>query len=152
MRARSFAAKPVRKLVPAPPRENKMNKDRSKIIKRKIRHRRVRAKIIGTSERPRLTVFRSNKHIYAQLIDDHSQKTLVQGGDLSFKKEKSRGSAGHKKNIGGKTVLSKNAGHALGKILLEKGFEKIVFDRGGYRYHGRVKALADGLKEAGIKF
>ncbi|MBI4118667.1 MAG: 50S ribosomal protein L18 [Parcubacteria group bacterium] len=129
-----------------------MNKDRSKIIKRKIRHRRVRAKIAGTSERPRLAVFRSNRHIYAQLIDDRNQKTLVQGGDLSFKKGKTRVQTGDKKDNVGKTGVSKNAGHALGKILLEKGFEKIVFDRGGYRYHGRVKALADGLKEAGIKF
>ncbi|MBI2052340.1 MAG: 50S ribosomal protein L18 [Candidatus Sungbacteria bacterium] len=129
-----------------------MNKDRSKIIKRKIRHRRVRAKVVGTNERPRLTVFRSNRHIYAQLIDDQNQKTLVQGGDLSFKKGKTRAQTGNKKDVGGKTDLSKNVGRAFGKVLLEKGFEKIVFDRGGYRYHGRVKALADGLKEAGIKF
>lgn len=122
-----------------------MNSAKSKIIKRKIRHRRVRAKIIGTGERPRLAVFRSNKHIYAQLIDDQDQKTLAQSDDfsLAIKKGKTRGQ---------KTDLSKNVGLALGKVMLEKGFSKIVFDRGGYKYHGRVKALAEGLKEAGIKF
>lgn len=122
-----------------------MNSAKSKIIKRKIRHRRVRAKIIGTGERPRLAVFRSNKHIYAQLIDDQNQKTLAQSDDLSL-------AIKNGKNHGKKTDLSKNVGLALGKVMLEKGFSKIVFDRGGYKYHGRVKALAEGLKEAGIKF
>ncbi|MEK7077523.1 MAG: 50S ribosomal protein L18 [Patescibacteria group bacterium] len=122
-----------------------MNSARSKIIKRKIRHRRVRSKITGTGERPRLAVFRSNKHIYAQLIDDQNQKTLAQSDDLSLAPKKG-------KAHGKKTDLSKNVGLALGQIILEKGFNKIVFDRGGYKYHGRVKALAEGLKEAGIKF
>lgn len=112
--------------------------------RRKIaRHRRVRAKISGTSKCPRLSVFRSSRHIYAQLIDDESSKTLAQFNDLA---QKSR-----KKNTT-KTMSAKEVGLNLGGEVLKKGFSRVIFDRGSYKYHGRVKTLAEGLREAGLKF
>lgn len=130
------------------------------------RHRRVRAKISGTEKRPRLSVFRSGKYIYAQLIDDEKGKTLAQSSDLNKKDSKKKsplrphsaqsygvaqqGSAGQAKIK--KIDSAKNIGKAFGEEMLKKGFKSIVFDRGGYKYHGRVKSLADGLREAGIKF
>ncbi|MFY9493144.1 MAG: 50S ribosomal protein L18 [Minisyncoccia bacterium] len=118
------------------------------------RHRRVRAKVRGTSARPRLAVFRSNRHIYAQLIDDQDQKTLAQSNDifLGLKKGKSHGQASGPKTLPNRVDLAKNVGLILGQALLEKGFKQIVFDRGGYKYHGRVKALAEGLRAVGVKF
>lgn len=96
------------------------------------------------NQRPRLSVFRSSRHIYAQLIDDIKGETMTQFNDsLLDLKEK-------KKTV--KSDRAKLVGKHLGKILAEKGIKKIVFDRGGYKYHGRVKALADGLRETGVKF
>lgn len=131
-----------------------MKDKKSKRIRQKIRHRRVRAKIAGTEKCPRLAVFRSSRHIYAQLIDDQNQKTLAQSNDLflGFKKSKSRGQTGGEKGTAAKINLAKNVGRALGQMVLEKGLSQIVFDRGGYKYHGRVKALAEGLREVGVKF
>ncbi len=106
------------------------------------RRARVRSKVSGTSERPRLSVFRSNRHIYAQLIDDVNGKTLAQFSDLKSKNKKGQA----------KSASANNVGQNLGDEILKKGFGQIVFDRGGYKYHGRVKALADGLREAGVKF
>lgn len=111
-----------------------------KIEKRQRRHRRVRAKISGTKQRPRLCVFRSNKHIYAQLIDDESRKILLSSSDLKIKK------------TGNKTVMASEIGKTIAKTAIEKGFKEVVFDRGGYIYHGRVKALAEGAREGGLKF
>lgn len=113
------------------------------VNKRIVKHRRVRAKVTGTALRPRLSVFRSNKHIYAQLIDDVSGKTLAQFNDLALDK---------KQKTGAKVDLAKKVGMALGEAIMKKGFKMIVFDRGGYKYHGRVKSLAESLREAGIKF
>lgn len=108
--------------------------------KRIKRHRRVRAKIIGSTEKPRLCVFRSNNHIYGQLIDDSKGVTIVSASDIEVgKKDK-------------KTSLSKEVGLLLAKRAMEKNISQIVFDRGGYQYHGRVKALAEGAREAGLKF
>lgn len=108
-----------------------------KQIKRNRRHKRVRAKIFGTARRPRLCVFKSNQHIYAQLIDDEKGKTLVAASDLEIKK-------------------SAEKTKELGKLIAEKAkvkkIEKVVFDRGGYKYHGRVKALAEGAREGGLNF
>ena len=102
------------------------------------RHLRVRKKVSGTAERPRLVIFRSLKHIYAQLVDDVSRRTLVTVGDHEFAGKKSE-----------KATL-------VGKSLAEKakaaGVSKVTFDRAGYRYHGRVKALADGAREGGLEF
>lgn len=106
------------------------------------RHRRVRGKISGTPERPRLNVFRSNKHIYAQLIDDVNGITLAAAStmDKGFEGSGSNKEAAHK------------VGQAIGKLAMEKKIETVVFDRGGYLYHGRVKELADGARESGLKF
>ncbi len=111
-------------------------------IKRIRRHKRVRAKISGTKEKPRLCVFRSNKHIYAQLIDDNKGKTLAVASDSELKTGK--------KNS--KVEIAKEVGKLIAKKAAEKKIEKVVFDRGGCQYHGKVKALADGAREGGLKF
>jgi len=108
--------------------------------KRIRRHRRVRAKVIGSTEKPRLCVFRSNNHIYGQLIDDSKGSTIVSASDIEI----------GKKDV--KTSISKEVGLLLAKKAMEKNISQVVFDRGGYQYHGRVKALADGAREAGLKF
>ena len=113
--------------------------------KRLLRHKRVRAKISGTAERPRLDVFRSAKNIYAQVIDDEAGVTLVSANTLD-KEIKAEFP------YGGNVDAAKAVGVLVGKRALEKGIETVVFDRGGYIYHGRVQALAEGAREAGLKF
>jgi len=115
--------------------------------KRKRRHKRVRAKIFGTKDRPRLCVFRSNKHIYAQLIDDEKGQTLAAVSDLKLPKNVKL-----KKDMSRKVAIAYEVGKLIAKVAKEKGIEKVVFDRGGYKYHGRVKALAEGAREGGLKF
>jgi large subunit ribosomal protein L18 len=115
--------------------------------KRERRHRRVRAKIFGTKNRPRLCVFRSNKHIYAQLVDDEAGHVLISASDLELKHKKAV-----KKNMTRKVALAYEVGKLIAKKAKEKGIEKVVFDRGGYKYHGRVKAIAEGAREEGLKF
>ncbi|MFD2172330.1 50S ribosomal protein L18 [Tumebacillus lipolyticus] len=112
---------------------------------RKRRHFRVRRKVAGTALRPRLNVFRSSKHIYAQVIDDNTGVTLVSAStvDPSLK-----GSIGHGGNIDAATKV----GELVAKRALEKGISNVVFDRGGYLYHGRVAALAAAAREAGLEF
>ncbi len=112
---------------------------------RKGRHIRVRNKISGTAQKPRLNVFRSTNHIYAQLIDDVAGVTLVSASTMN---------ADVKKEIEGKTKqeAAKAVGLAVGRQALAKGIEQAVFDRGGYLYMGRVQQLADGAREAGLKF
>lgn len=110
--------------------------------KRELRKKRVRARISGTKLVPRLSVFRSAKYIYAQIIDDEKGKVLLSASEKDLKKEK-----GLKKSERAKAL-----GVFLAKEALEKKIEKIVFDRGGYKYHGRVKALAEGAREGGLKF
>jgi large subunit ribosomal protein L18 len=114
-----------------------------KNVVRKKRHARIRAKLAGTAERPRLNVFRSNKHIYAQLIDDTKGVTLVSASTLD--KEFNLESTG---NI----EAAQKVGELIAKRALEKGYKAVVFDRGGYLYHGRVKALADAARENGLEF
>ncbi len=107
---------------------------------------RIRKKISGTAERPRLSVFRSNRHIVAQIVDDESGNTIVAAS--SFSKElRDMG-----KVEGGKTGMAAEVGKLLAAKAKAKGIEKVIFDRGGYKYHGRVKALADGAREGGLKF
>ena len=106
------------------------------------RHRRVRAKISGTAERPRLAVFRSSKNIYAQLIDDVAGNTLV----AAASNEKGFGI------YGGNCDAAKKVGALIAERALAKGIENVVFDRGGYVYHGRVQALAEAARESGLKF
>ena len=120
----------------------------SKQIQRARRHKRVRAKVKGTNEIPRLCVFRSGKHIYAQLIDDEKGRTIAAVSDRASKAQKTQ------KQKKGKTKLvsAKDVGSSIARIALEKKISRAVFDRGGYKYHGRVKAVADGAKEGGLKF
>ena len=110
-------------------------------MKREQIHKRIRAKISGTNERPRLSVFRSNQHIYAQLIDDEKGATLLALSDAHIKKGKHT-----------KAELAKMVGVELAKKAKASGVESIVFDRGGFRYHGRVKQIADGAREGGLIF
>jgi large subunit ribosomal protein L18 len=112
---------------------------------RQRRHLRVRKKISGTAERPRLSVFRSAKHIYAQLIDDDRGVTLVSASTLD------KELAGQIKN-GGNVEAARKVGELLAKRAVAKGVVKVVFDRGGYLYHGRIRALAEAAREAGLEF
>jgi len=111
-------------------------------------HTRIRKKIQGTAERPRLNVYRSVNHIYAQVIDDSKGATLVAATSV----EKGKGIKGDKRPTGGNLGSAKEVGKLIAERAKEKGIEKVVFDRGGYLYHGRVKALADAAREAGLKF
>lgn len=116
--------------------------DRNKI--RKVRHLRVRKKVHGTAERPRLNVYRSNQHIYAQVIDDVKGVTLVSASTLDpALKDLANGS-----NV----EAAKKVGELVAKRAQEKGIKNVVFDRGGYIYHGRIKALAEAAREAGLEF
>jgi len=110
---------------------------------RKKRHGRVRAKVSGTAVRPRLNVYRSNKHIYAQIIDDVNSVTIASASTLD--KDLTLESAGN-------VEAAVQVGQLVAKRAIEKGITNVVFDRGGYLYHGRVKALADAAREAGLEF
>ena len=109
---------------------------------RLVKHKRVRGKISGSNEKPRLCVFRSEKHIYAQIIDDTAGNTLCSASTLEKSFE------GHTGNV----EAAKKVGIAVAKKAIGQGIETVVFDRGGYIYHGRVKALAEGARESGLKF
>lgn len=123
-----------------------MSRQDKKILSRRRRRRRIRKKVWGTSERPRLSVFRSNRHLRVQFIDDDSGSTLgaVSTLDQAFR-ESFSGAGG---NIPAAARLGEMAGEAAAGLKIKE----VVFDRGGYRYHGRVKALAEGVRKAGIKF
>ncbi|WP_047983273.1 50S ribosomal protein L18 [Ornithinibacillus californiensis] len=114
-----------------------------KNVSRKRRHNRVRKNLFGTAERPRLNVYRSNKHIYAQLIDDTNGVTLVSASTVD--KELSLDSTGS-------VDAATKVGELIAKRAQDKGHKSVVFDRGGYLYHGRVKALADAARAAGLEF
>lgn len=125
----------------------------SKKEKRIRRHKRVRAKIKGTAKVPRLCVFRSNKRIEAQLIDDAKGKTIAYASDkkkLKNKNEKLKVKEGQQKT--GKILQSFEVGKEIAKKALENNIKAVVFDRGGYKYHGRVKALAEGARAEGLLF
>ncbi len=121
-------------------------KYRKALTPRKRRHVRVRAKISGTPARPRLCVYRSSAHIYAQVIDDSRGHTLVAASDLE---EVVRERAGENAT---KSALSKVVGEVVAERAKEAGIETVVFDRGGFLFHGRVKAVADGAREIGLQF
>lgn len=106
-------------------------------------HKRIRRKVRGTAERPRLAVYRSLKHIYAQLIDDAAGRTLV----AASSDEKGGAASG-----GGNVAGAKTVGKLIAERAKDKGFKRAVFDRGGYLYHGRIKALAEAAREAGLEF
>jgi len=119
----------------------------TKISKNQARNRvhdRIRKKLMGTAERPRLNVYRSLNHIYVQLIDDHKGATIVSANSAEGKKGEKR--------TGGNVGSAKQVGKAIAERAKQKGITKVVFDRGGYIYHGRVKALADAAREAGLQF
>ena len=134
--------------------------------KQQRRHKRIRARIFGTAKVPRLCVLRSANHIYAQLIDDEKVVTLVSASDLeltgqSKSKRKTKGTAETEakqkreagaKNLTRKIAIAYDVGKLIAKKVLEKKIEKVVFDRAGYKYHGRVKALAEGAREGGLIF
>ncbi|MDR3748234.1 MAG: 50S ribosomal protein L18 [Acidobacteriota bacterium] len=111
-------------------------------------HSRIRKKMTGTSERPRLNVYRSTNHIYVQVIDDTTGTTLVSATSV----EKGKGIKGDKRPTGGNLSAAKEVGKLIADRSKAKGIKKVVFDRGGYLYHGRVKALADAAREAGLEF
>jgi large subunit ribosomal protein L18 len=114
----------------------------NKVESRRRRHRRVRKKIVGTPERPRLSVFRSNKHVYAQLIDDRDGRTMVAASTMEA-------------SLRGGSTATVEAARAVGQLLGERakaaGVSGVVFDRGGFRYHGRVAAVAEGARAAGLE-
>lgn len=121
-------------------------KYRKALSPRKRRHMRVRAKVSGTAIRPRLNVFRSSAHIYCQVIDDVKGTTLVAASDLEDDVKTRAGDGAVK------TARAKAVGETIAERALAAGIDSVVFDRGGFLYHGRVKAVADGAREAGLKF
>lgn len=110
-----------------------------------VRHRRVRARISGTQNKPRLAVFRSLSHIYSQIIDDNVHRTLASASSLESEVQ-------GKKASKSKTQIAKEVGELLARRCKENGVSKVVFDRGGFKYHGRVRALADAAREGGLDF
>ena len=114
-------------------------------VLRQARHERVRKRVSGTPERPRLNVFRSLNNIYAQVVNDELGQTLVSASTIDKEVRESV-------KTGGNTEAAKEAGRLLAKRALDKGIKQVVFDRGGYQYHGRVKALADAAREGGLEF
>ena len=143
-----------------------MTKKKIKADRRYRRHERVRAKVFGTAERPRLCVFRSAKHIYAQLMDDEKGHTLVAASDLELKTKRKKERKKRKKfppskapapaeaSVGKsrKIAIAYEVGNLIAEKALKKNIKKAIFDRGGYKYHGRVKALAEGARERGLRF
>ncbi len=122
-----------------------MLKQINKEANRKARHSRVRKKLSGTPQKPRLNVYKSNTNIYAQIIDDIAGKTLVSASTLDKDLKGVLDSTSNKE-------AAKKVGEALGKKALDNGIKEVVFDRSGYLYHGKVKELAEGAREAGLKF
>ena len=117
-----------------------INPRQRNVIRKRV-HTRIREKISGTPERPRLNVYRSLNHIYAQIIDDSKGVTIASASTLAGKI-----------NAGGNVAAAKEVGKLVAEQAIEKGVKKVVFDRGGYLYHGRIKALADAAREAGLVF
>ena len=113
--------------------QNKRNEIRQRI------HSRIRRKLAGTTERPRLNVYRSLNHIYAQVVDDQTGTTIVSASTIKLK-------------TGGNVAAAKEIGKTIAELAVAKGVKRVVFDRGGYLYHGRIKALADAAREAGLEF
>lgn len=118
-----------------------MSLKKNKIQKKESRHKRIRAKIKGIAEIPRLSVYRSNKYIYLSATDDELGKTILSVSDIKSKDNKKT-----------KSEKAKILGKEMGEKLKSKNIKKIIFDRGGYKYHGRVKSAADGIRESGLEF
>ena len=120
-----------------------INPRQRNVIRQRV-HSRIRQKMAGTAARPRLNVYRSVNHIYTQLIDDASGSTIASASTV--------GTKGTEKRSGGNVEAARAVGQAIAERAKEKGIQKVVFDRGGYLYHGRVKAVADAAREAGLDF
>jgi len=122
-----------------------MGNTSSRLVSRLKRKKRIRKNIFGTQDRPRMSVFRSSKHIYAQIVDDTCGATLVSAStlDRDFKENKVEGK---------KAEIAKSVGSLIGKRALDKGITQVVLDRNGFLYHGRIKELSNGAREAGLKF
>ena len=118
-------------------------------VRRRV-HTRIRKKLQGSEERPRLNIYRSLNHIYALVIDDEKGRTIVSASTATGGKEAK--SQGKKKKTGGNLASAKEIGKLIAQRAKEKGVKQVVFDRGGYLYHGRIKALADAAREAGLEF
>ncbi len=117
-----------------------MNRQKQKNLKRTIRHTRVRSRVSGSAEHPRLAVFKANRHIYAQLIDDQAGKTLAAASSLEVKSKAK------------KSDIAKEVGKLVAGKAMAKNIKSVSFDRGGFAYHGRIKALAEGAREGGLEF
>jgi len=115
--------------------------------RKNLRHKRVRKQVNGSTSRPRLSVFKSSKHIYAQIIDDTNMNTLVSASSMTPKVKEMLGD-----DNSGKLNTASAVGQLLGELAIAKGLKEVSFDRGGYPFHGRVKSLADGAREAGLVF
>jgi large subunit ribosomal protein L18 len=122
------------------------NKDSKNITRNRV-HIRIRKKVQGTTERPRLNVYRSTNHLYVQLIDDQKGSTIISANTLEFGEAKEG-----KRPTGGNVSAAKQLGKSIAERAKSKGITKVVFDRGGYLYHGRIKALADAAREGGLEF
>lgn len=120
-----------------------MKGTKAKYLARKKRKIHIRKKIFGTEDKPRLSVYKSNRYLYAQLIDDEKSRTLASISSLKYREGR-----GNVKRV----EIAKKLGEDLGRQAKEKGIKQIVFDRNGYPYHGRIKALAEGVREQGVKF
>jgi len=119
---------------------------------RKKRHLKIRTRIKGSKNHPRLSVFRSLKHIYAQIIDDQQETTMVAASDLELKSPAKKVETGGKEELKGKQATAYRVGELLAQKAKKKKIDKVSFDRGGYKYHGRIKALAQGARDGGLKF
>ena len=122
-----------------------MSREQTRNLNRQFRQRRIRRKVTGTPERPRLHVFKSHKNFYLQIIDDHSGRTLVAAGTLEAEV---KGKLAARGNL----TAAKTMGNMVAQRLLAKGIKQVVFDRGGFKYHGAVKALAEAARESGLEF
>ncbi len=124
-----------------------------RLIKKKRRHLRIRAKVRGTAEVPRLSVFKSNKHIFVQLINDLDSKTIASASDIEMNLKNKKSAKPKAKEAVARKI---NIAREVGKLIAEKakkiGIGKAVFDRGGFKYHGRIKSAAEGAREGGLKF
>lgn len=120
-----------------------INPRQRNVIRKRV-HTRIREKVAGTAERPRLNVYRSLNHIYTQLIDDASGVTIASASSMTKK--------GENRSTGGNVAAATNVGRQIAERAKEKGVTRVVFDRGGYLYHGRIKALADAARKAGLEF
>ncbi len=123
-----------------------LNKDSKNITRNRV-HSRIRKKLQGTTERPRLNVYRSTNHLYVQIIDDLKGSTLISANTLEFGEAKEG-----KRPTGGNVSAAKQLGKSIAERAKSKGITKVVFDRGGYLYHGRIKALAEAARESGLEF